>query len=136
MTLTPRIRGTCGELTGSKARSNIILHFRILLYVEKFARQSDLSPNRKQGGGRGVQPNKLASNRTGVINETVTYVVLGGNMHKKIPLVLHWRHITKHLFFFLWTLHRMWLNRSHEKSRGVQALEVWTRKLYMGGFYN
>ena len=45
--------GTCGELTGSKVRSNIFLHFRILLYVEIFAWQSDLSPNMKQEGGWG-----------------------------------------------------------------------------------
>ena len=37
------------------------------------------------GGGGGFQPNKLASNGTGVIKETVTYVVLGGNLHKTNP---------------------------------------------------
>ena len=37
--------------------SNVMVHYRILFYVENCTRQSDLSVNGKQGGG--LQSNNL-----------------------------------------------------------------------------
>ena len=81
-----------------------------------------------------MQPGKLASDKTGVINETLTSVLEDKHPHEKFLLVLRWRHTTKRLFLFLWTLRRMWSNFSCGNIWGVQALEVQTRKLYKGGF--
>ena len=55
-----------------------------------------------------------------------------GNICTKIPPVLRWRHTKKLLFLFLWTSQRMWSNRSRGNFWGVWALDVRTRRLYMG----
>ena len=79
------------------------------------------------------QPNKLVLDETGVINETVAYVLEGKHLHDTPPcstLEVY----DKTPILVLCTLKRMWLNRSCGNFWVVQALEVQTRKLYRGGF--
>ena len=50
--------------------------------------------------GGALKTNKLALKK-GIMDEIVAYVLVGKHMHKIIPPILHWRCMTKRLFFCL-----------------------------------
>ena len=79
------------------------------------------------------RPNKLALDETGVINETVAYVLAGKKLHDPPPCSTLYLYDETPILV-LRTLKSMWLNCSCGNFWVVQALEVRNRKLYRGGF--
>ena len=86
-----------------------------------------------QETGGVMQPDKLASEKMGVMDETAASVLAGKHLHDPPP-VLHRRCTTKRLFLFPLKLRRMWTNRSRRNYWGFRSLEINTQNLYRGGF--
>ena len=83
LTPTTKLQDTWGGLAGIKMRSNVIIRSQTLFYVENCASLSDFL---RMGMGGGVlQSNKLASERTGVMDETVVSVLAGKHPHEPPP---------------------------------------------------
>ena len=82
----------------------------------------------------GVIPKKMASNKTGVMEETIATVLAKKICIKNFPPILRWRYTMKRLFLLPWILRRMWSNRLRENFWGVQGPVVQTQKLYRNGF--
>ena len=82
MTLTPRIWVTWVELTGSKARRNVIIIFESCFTLK--LREAVIFFS-KWEIGRVLQPDDLVLDETSVIDKTIAFVLAGGNPHEKIP---------------------------------------------------
>ena len=68
-TPTLRQRGTWGDIVRIKIQSNVIVSYLTLFYAENCARLLDFFANRSWGGV--LQPNKLASDKKVIMEETV-----------------------------------------------------------------
>ena len=79
--------------------SNVIIKFSNLVLHGKFCKAVRFFYKQEIGGV--FQPDELALDKMGVINETVAYVLEGNIRTKKFPPVLRWRHTRKILFLFL-----------------------------------
>ena len=113
--------GFMGETRSIQSKDQRYRMFSNLFLKGKLRKAVIFFCARETGGG--VQPDKLAEDITGIINEAVAYFLMGEYMRKQFPPVLSWRHTMKPLYLLLWTLQRMQSNWSRQNYQEVLALE-------------
>ena len=75
-----RLRDTWGGLTGIKVLSSVTIRYRILFYMVNCA----IKLVCKQESGGVLLTNEMASNKLGVVEATITMVLVKKNLHKKL----------------------------------------------------
>ena len=124
--------GCLGKDRGTQSKEQHNCTFSVIVLKGKLREAVRFVCSWETGGF--LQPGDLSLYKMGVINETITYVLVGKHLHKKILPTLCWRLTENRLFLFLWTSERIWFNRLCGIFWGVRALDLTTWKIYRRGF--